>query len=162
MNHTTQSTHTGRCAHTSVGSHVAYARVHTQTLCPLRDTSCELFCQIQFYQSVGHNDPSWLYALEFCYFMTDGVPELTQNNAHRLHFTRIRRRRPARRTARAQEQFCPSHDRNSLEQQHLRSRFFSHVGESDRATRVGRGHGRLGLGRARSFDASLRQSSNWC
>ena len=92
----------------------------------------------------------------------DGVPELTQNNMYRLHVTQIRSRCPTRRTARAREHFCSSHDSTSLEQQYLRSRFFSHVGESDRATRVGRGYGRLGLGRARSFDASLRQSSNWC
>ena len=36
----------------------------------------------------------------------DGVPELTQINMYRLHVTRIRRRCPMRRTARAQEHFC--------------------------------------------------------
>ena len=52
-------------------------------------------------------------ALGVLILQNDGVPELTQNNMHRLHVTQIRSRCPTRRTARAQEHICPSHDSNS-------------------------------------------------
>ena len=50
----------------------------------------------------------FVYAMGVLIFHNDGVPGLTQRNMHRLHVTQIRSRCPARRTARAQEHFCPS------------------------------------------------------
>ena len=50
----------------------------------------------------------FVHAMGVLILRNDCAPELTQRNMHRLRVTQIRSRCPARRTARAQEHFCPS------------------------------------------------------
>ena len=50
----------------------------------------------------------FVHAMGVLILRNDCAPELTQRNVHRLHVTQISSRCPARRTARAQEHFCPS------------------------------------------------------